>query len=205
MKLSWSRALAAVALSMVAGASAASATLVDISAMNSSGVSLSLGAGTYNITEVAGAFTSASYWSNGTASDGSNIPAVSGCSTPSTCSFGYRPAFSFSINGGPAVTYGVNGNPYMTFDSAATALAAFQAYQAANPINFTLSGLSTVNFFVPDTSYWDNSGGISLSVVSTAPEPATWLFMMIGFGGIGLGLRRASKAAASAARPAALA
>jgi hypothetical protein len=49
---------------------------------------------------------------------------------------------------------------------------------------------------VPDVpnDYWDNSGGVSLSVVPATPEPSTWLLMIGGVAGAGLMLRRAKKA-----------
>jgi hypothetical protein len=180
-----------VALGVAAAASAAYATEVDLDATSPSGSSLSLGAGTYDVSEIAGTYVSANLWADGgVGSSASGGP----CDTPSSCRYGFRPTFDISINGAPATSYSIpvaQGAFPATYDTAADALAAFQTYQAANPISFTLNSASTVNFFVPDGSYSDNSGGVSLSVVSAAPEPAAWMLMIFGVGGIGLVLRRA--------------
>jgi hypothetical protein len=182
----------AVAFGLAAVASSAYATEVDISAASASGTYLSLGAGTYDVSEISGAYVSANLW-------GESIgygPGNTACPTSSTCTYGFRPTFNISVNNGPATTYGIPvapGAALATYDTAADALAAFQAYQAANPISFTLTSPSTVNFAVPDTYYPDNVGGVSLSVVSAAPEPAAWMLMILGVGAIGVMLRRAKK------------
>jgi hypothetical protein len=185
-----SLAALAAALGVAVAASAAYATEVDINAASPSGADLSLGAGTYDVSEIAGAYQSADLWG---ASVGYS-QSIGPCATPSTCYYGFRPTFDISINGGPSTTYSLPtapGSRAPTYDTAADALAAFQAYQAANPISFTLTSASTVNFVIPDENYSDNVGGISLSVVSAAPEPAAWMLMILGVGGIGFMLRRA--------------
>jgi hypothetical protein len=188
MKVPRRLAAASVALGAVVAASTAHATEVNISATSPSGVDLYLGAGTYDVSEIAAVYVSADLWQDG----GVGVD----CRTASTCLYGYRPTFDISINGGPEKTYSIpvaKGAYPATFQTAADALAAFEVYQTAHPISFTLKSASTVNFLVPDvSSYCNDSGGISLSV-SAAPEPAAWMLTIFGVGGAGLSLRRAKK------------
>jgi hypothetical protein len=194
MKIPQRLAVLAVTLGLAAAASAAAATEVNISAASPSGTDIFLAAGTYDVSEIAGLYVSANLWDDG---------GVGGdCPTASTCAYGFRPTFDISINGGPEKSYSIpvapNASP-ATYRTAANALAAFETYQAAHPITFTLTSASTVNFLIPDTDYCDNSGGVSLSVSAT-PEPAAWMLMIFGVGGIGLMLRRAVPAAELAQR-----
>jgi hypothetical protein len=177
------------------GASAAMADEVDVTASSPTGTSVTLGAGTYDVSEIAGVYTSANLWLDDLNASGQSTS----CTSPSTCTFGFRPSFDISVNGGSPASYSIpvaEGAYLATYDTAADALAAFQAYEAVNPISFTLTSASTVNFVVPDVpnDYWDNSGGVSLSVVPATPEPSTWLLMIGGVAGAGLMLRRAKKA-----------
>jgi hypothetical protein len=194
---------ASAALCTIAGASAAAAIEVNIDAASSTGTDVTLGPGTYDVTEIKGLYTSADLWNDGgVGNDGVNrrgqpIP----CATSSTCTYGYRPTFEISIDGGHETTYSVpvpKGDYPATYVSAAEALAAFEAYQAVNPITITLTSTSRVDFLTPDvTSYCDDTGGISLSIVPATPEPSTWLLMIGGVAGAGLLLRRAKKTTGS--------
>lgn len=62
--------------------------------------------------------------------------------------------------------------------------------------SFTLATAQNVNFFIFDTPYGDNRGGITLNLAFDAPgtpgvpEPGTWALMIAGFGGAGAMLRR---------------
>ena len=67
----------------------------------------------------------------------------------------------------------------------------------AGPISFTRAAAQSVNFFVLDYPYNDNSGGVSLnvtSVTSAVPEPSTWAMMILGFAALGFtAYRRTSR------------
>ncbi|MCZ2440541.1 MAG: FxDxF family PEP-CTERM protein, partial [Burkholderiales bacterium] len=44
-------------------------------------------------------------------------------------------------------------------------------------------------FWIADSPYYDNSGGVSLSVAAV-PEPETWALMLAGLGLLGFAARR---------------
>jgi hypothetical protein len=72
-----------------------------------------------------------------------------------------------------------------------------------NGLGFRTATGQAVNLFVTnDTSYRVNAGGLSTgfvtasasAVTAAVPEPATWAMMLIGFGAMGLTLRRRNRA-----------
>lgn len=74
-----------------------------------------------------------------------------------------------------------------------------------NGLGFTTAAGAAVNLFVTtDTRYRLNAGGLSSgfvnasasAVTAAVPEPATWAMMLIGFGAIGLSVRRKRNLAA---------
>ena len=84
------------------------------------------------------------------------------------------------------------------------------SYPTGTPTDqFYLSNLGTINFTggqvtgisIGSTSLVGNAfhgfGGKSfaLNVVGSVPEPGTWAMMLLGFGGIGLAVRRRKSAA----------
>ncbi len=86
------------------------------------------------------------------------------------------------------------------YATAGQALAAAQTDLA--PFSFTLAAAQAVNFYIGDSRYDDNEGGISLRIVekvadsSGAPEPGAWALLITGFFAAGAALRRRALAAA---------
>ncbi len=69
--------------------------------------------------------------------------------------------------------------------------------------HFTLAHDATVDFVTEDYFPPDNLGGVALKVTkddvgSSAPEPATWAMMLLGFGGLGAAMRRQRRSPAAA-------
>jgi hypothetical protein len=206
----WLRIAALASAASLAGAAgAAQAAVIDISALNGTGVTVSLGAGTYKLTPVGmaggGAYDAWNPWS-----------AVGGCDAAGAhCSMGWNVSFAMDLGGGAGFNYGHNGG-YV--DTAAKALAAWQSgpnifaplAQASNPaaysplvgpITFTLAAAQDVRFFLIDYPYGDNAGGVSLDVArqvsSGVPEPSAWALMIAGFGLVGTTVRARRRLAAA--------
>ena len=195
--------VAAGTLSAALSAQSAQAVIVDVSALNGNGTTISLAAGTYTATFIGtaqgGAYDAYSPWSSNSGCDANGANCSTGWAESIAIDFGSGVG-NFNRQDGYQ-----NGRLPTPSDSALyadplAALAAIQnaalvhaplpqatdnsAYTAiANPITFTLANAQSVNFFVFDNPYGDNRGGISLQV-SSVPAPATvWLF---GSGLIGL-------------------
>jgi hypothetical protein len=188
-------------------APANAAIITNLSATDPLGNTLLLAAGTYDVSFI-GVADGGTY--NGYSPFGSNA----GCdSNGANCSQGWIDAVVIDFGHGTG-NFDRNGSylyidkttAVSQFDTALHALANVQTsplskvlvanqgdimeYQPTPyPIEFTLAAAQTVNFFVYDSFYADNRGGVSLSIASPAagavPEPAAWAMMLIGFGGIG--------------------
>ena len=189
----------AAALAMVLAASPASAQqIININAQDSNGQqALLLQPGTYSVDLI------------GTADGGTynawNPWGITNCSSPGTNCTGWVNDFGITYDG--LTTEYVNGLHYVTDTDALAANQAIIASDSAtfSPYNqtgvtnsggtllFTLLVPTTVTFGIFDSPYYDNTGGISLSlssVQSAVPEPATWAMMLFGFGAIGFAMRR---------------
>lgn len=212
-------AAAALGAGLVMATSVDAATIVNISASNQIGATVSLAAGTYTInligTAQGGAYSGWSPWN-----------ANAGCDVGgSNCSQGYKDDFAIDFGHGVGNFDRVDGTNYTDGQLWATDLQALAAFQAgpisgallpvatlgpgnpvAYPITFTLASAQDVKFFAMDSAYADNRGGISLQLTTpttpttAVPEPAGWAMMLVGFGGLGAAIRgRRRKPAAVAA------
>lgn len=136
-----------------------------------------LGAGTYQVFDVgsgdiAGAlYTAWNPWGSGSG----------GCDTSGAgCSWGWYRRWYMDFGSGAV------GNNIGFFANASLALA---NAQGDDPHTFTLAVPTTVKFWIGDSDYFDNTGGVSLNVVAV-PEPETWALMMAGLGLLGFVARR---------------
>jgi len=152
----------------------ANAAVVDLNALTTTTanpVELNLTAGTYNVTPFAGTFTSWNAWGP-----------TSGCdNTGANCSRGW--INNYSIDTPELGTFLVSdGGRYATPEL---------ALMNALSTTFTLLSDATVKFFISDTPYTDNVGGMSLNVSQVPIPAAAFLFApaLLGF----LGLRRKAK------------
>ncbi len=67
-----------------------------------------------------------------------------------------------------------------------------EALDNALATSFTLAADGLVNFYIADSNYRDNIGGISLNVAPT-PEPGTIVLLGLGLAGIAFGVNRRKK------------
>jgi len=206
--------LAAAAVGLAA-ATPAAAQIVNVSALNGTGTTVSLAAGTYTVS-LAGIADGGAYdaWSPWGASTGCDANGAN-------CSQGYLNAFAIDFGFGTGSFTGVDGFQFGyvptpgnsgLYASAALALAAYRTLQysyaplpvasdsnaytlAPSPYSFTLAAAQEVRFFVLDSPYGDNRDGYSVRLTAATqpgavPEPATWAMMLAGFGMLGFALRR---------------
>jgi len=161
-----------------------SAAIVNINSITnneSSPVSISLDAGTYEVTPIGvadgGSFNAWNAWNGGQ---------VIGCdSNGENCGAGWLNWYYFSSS---------EFGEILNWDGVIYANASLAL---ANSIStsFTLTSSAIVNFYIKDGTNgdlaWDNTGGISLNVGSLVPIPATvWLFGSGLLGLIGIARRR---------------
>ncbi len=179
---------AAVALAFAAPAGA---TVINLSGVNnastdgSNAQSLSLDAGTYNVTFTQGQYTAFNRWSSSSGCDTNGENCRQGWEDSARIGIGSTtsPTFYFG-DGNASGDYGPkpHGAYYETASDAFT-------HAAMYSLNFTLSAPTDVYFWIYDNNVGDNQGGVSLQVVRV-PEPAGWPFLMAGFVLLGLVLRR---------------
>lgn len=101
---------------------------------------------------------------------------IQGCDNDGTgCKKGWINAYFFTSDAHSAVKIS-DGERYAT---------AIQAQQHALNYQFSLAQAGIVTFYLDDTKYSDNQGGISLKVFSIA-APASLALMLLIIGGMGL-------------------
>ena len=111
---------------------------------------------------------------------------VAGCDDMgSNCSNGWVTFWRFFVNGDSGTTYGAGSGVRYATDLLALA--------NALPVP-PISGITSISFYVGDSFYSDNLGGISLNVVirpvTDVPEPAALALLGLGLAGLGVARRR---------------
>lgn len=155
-------------------------SIANASLDGSNGVSTALAAGTYHVTFSSGAF--------------SRFSSTDGCDLSGAhCRLGFEDSARLIVNG-TTLLFGdgnasgglgpISGGGY--FDEPATAFGHSSIYN----LTFTLAAPGTVTSFLYDDYLGDNRGGLSLAFSSAVPEPATWLMMILGFGLVGVAMRK---------------
>lgn len=188
----------AFALAFIGVTSAAEAQVINIDSSLSTGVSVAL---------VAGADYTLSYAAAGTV--GATFLAwhpwgdVTNCNDlGQLCTRGWSERFNVIGTGGNVYSLSASADPYATAGSANVSAVAGPTLGALNgvPINifgslipFHQSSDITAVFYIADTVYSDNLGGVSLvltRVINPVPEPETYALMLAGLGGLGWMARR---------------
>ncbi len=192
--------LAVIAIAVCGSIAAHASQIVNVKALNSSGTSVTLNAGTYDVS-VIGTKQGGEYngWDYATANFGTP------CATPAPNA--WVDSFDITI-GGITTSYVASGNP-----TSASALGALATYQSSildangappadgspNLATFTLQSTGNVNFTAADYLFVDNWGGVSLDVTpagcaSPAPEPSTFgLIGLVLAGGMAAFRRKLSR------------
>ena len=179
----------------------AQAEVINISSANSTGTTVAL---------IAGADYTLSYASAGTA--GSTYLAwnpwssVSGCDQNGEhCATGFSERFNILGTNGDIYTFSASAGPYATELLANSAAVAGPLVSSRNGgpstsigpvISFHQDNDINAVFYIADSTYSDNSGGISLVLtrIDAVPEPETYALMIAGLGVVGyIGRRRRSQ------------
>ena len=207
-------AAAVGSLALAAGAAQAATQIVNVSARDSAGTTVALAADSYTVTFIGQA-------SGGLYDAWNPWGTVSGCSAEGTnCANGWAMSLAVDFGSGTSAFSRVDGFQFGQLavpgdnHNYATALQALAQIQTAdlvyaplpqvsnpaaylptsNPISFTLGGAQSVNFFIYDYPYGDNSGGVSIllddGLSGPVPEPASWAMLIAGMGVVGAAMRR---------------
>jgi hypothetical protein len=132
------------------------------------GVTLSLTAGSYLVSYDSGAWNA---WSS-----------VSGCDASHHCATGWLNQFSI-VPTIDAASFFADG---VVWETAALAEA---NGKAMSPLTLTLSADQMVKIYIGDFPYYDNQGGITVSIAAV-PEPETYAMLLAGLGLLGFAARR---------------
>lgn len=152
------RAIAAAALLL----GSAQAAIIDIdSTTANNGVDLTLDAGTYDVTFVDGLYKAWNPWGR-----------VRGCASDGTdCTNGWITSANVSSTDLGTIAFGRTGK-YASAD---------QALLEAASLTLTIAQRQTLTFFIGDSQFGDNTGGVSLAVNEAAvPLPAAGLLFGAG-------------------------
>ncbi|MBD2387795.1 PEP-CTERM sorting domain-containing protein [Cylindrospermum sp. FACHB-282] len=110
---------------------------------------------------------------------------IAGCNNEGNkCQKGWGNSYSISLNNQPANGFGYGNGRFSTLSLA-------RQNSALSNTSFTLINDGTANFFISDSYYADNIGGVSLKVekVQPVPEPFTTSGILL-VGSIGLLLKK---------------
>jgi hypothetical protein len=174
--------VAAAALACTAGAATAATISVDLDALTSTAanpVVLELGAGTWTVTPVIGGFTAWNAWGS-----------TSGCALDGTgCSRGWLHTWALASPSLPQTLFGTVAARFSTPEL---------AFSAAVSTQFTLAAPESVSFFISDSVYRDNLGGVSLRIapleaVAAVPLPAGLPLLLGGLALLGVAARRSPR------------
>ena len=150
----------------------AHAAIIDVgSTIGNNTVSITLDAGTYNITQVGttdgGLYNAWNAWGD-----------TFGCDiNGENCTHGW-------LN-----SYHINSSEFSTIDIAPTSIYADPLLALANNsgvTSFTLSTNTNVSFTTVTSFLSDNVGGISLDIQEASSVPAPTILWLLGIGGVGL-------------------
>lgn len=180
------------------GAVIAQAEVINISSANSTGTTVALMAGgDYTLSYASAGTAGASYlawnpWGS-----------VSGCDQNGEhCATGFSERFNILGTNGDIYTFSASAGPYATELLANSAAVAGPLVSSRNGgpssnigpvIYFHQDNDIDAVFYISDSTYSDNSGGISLVLtrVDAIPEPETYALMLAGLGVVGyMGRRR---------------
>lgn len=115
---------------------------------------------------------------------GTQVNNVSGCDLAGKqCQIGWGNGYFISLNNGPDAYFGYGNGKFSTVSLA-------RENSALSNTSFTLLDNGTAKFFIPDSYYPDNLGGVSLKIEKkSVPEPFTTSGILL-VGSIGLLLKK---------------
>ena len=103
------------------------------------------------------------------------------------CHTGFHTIFYYYLGGGPLEHWGIDGSERETATfSDFYATPALALAHALPPLQLVTTAPTSFRAFIPDCCYGDNTGGLTIAVVS--PEPST--SALVGTGLFGLWIRR---------------
>lgn len=160
-------------------------SIANASLNGSNAVRIALAAGTYKLSFIQDTYTAFT-----------RSRARSGCDAAGkNCFTGFENSVKYVVNGtifslgdrGANGGLGAIPGSSSYYENAQISFANSSAFSSL----FTLTSPEPVHFYIFDDFLSDNSGGVSLALTSV-PEPANWILMIVGFGLVG-GLARHRK------------